>query len=37
MENAEHLAIVQALQTNNGNRTHAAEQLGISEELLYIK
>lgn len=37
MEDAERIAIIQALQANNGNRTHASEQLGISRRSLIYK
>jgi len=37
MEDAERLAIIQALQSNDGNRTHAAEQLRISRRSLIYK
>ncbi len=37
MEDVERIAIIQALQFNDGNRTHAAEQLGISRRSLIYK
>lgn len=37
MEDAERVAIIQALQSTNGNRTHAAEQLEISRRSLIYK